>query len=313
MSDSKVPVIISTDPGIDDAVAIAIALFSPKLDVQLIVPEEGNVSIEKTIFNTRRLLTFLNRPVRVVAGSRRPLLHAAQHAGNVHGETGMDGYPFPEPTVAVDSSVTAAQAMHEVVSSSNVPVTLIGIGPLTDLALFIHQYPDDLANVGEVVLMGGALGRGNLGVLTEFNFGTDPEAAKIVIDSGLKLRIAPMEVGREAKLMPETSEQLKEMGKVGDMFYALFSKYRGGSFKTGLHMYDALAMGLILDPDIFTTVDTYLAIETSGTLTAGASLFDLRGYLHQDANVTVATAVDTYKFKQWFVEAIRATTEEEHS
>lgn len=122
-----------------------------------------------------------------------------------------------------------------------------------------------------------------------------------------------MEVGREAKLMPETSEQLKEMGKVGDMFYALFSKYRGGSFKTGLHMYDALAMGLILDPDIFTTVDTYLAIETSGTLTAGASLFDLRGYLHQDANVTVATAVDTYKFKQWFVEAIRATTEEEHS
>lgn len=311
MSQAKVPVIISTDPGIDDAVAIAIALFSPKLDVQLIAPLAGNVDVDKTTYNTRRLLTFLNRPVRVVKGSSRPLLHVAESASNVHGVTGMDGYPFPEPTVPLDTTVTAAQAMHEVVANSAVPVTLIGIGPLTDLALFIHQYPADLANVGEVVLMGGALGRGNLSVLSEFNFGTDPEAAKIVIDSGLKLRIAPMEVGREAKLMPETSEQLRSMGKVGDMFYDLFSKYRGGSFKTGLHMYDALAIGLVLDPAIFTMVETNLAIETSGALTAGASLFDLRGYRHQPANVEVATHVDTEKFKHWFVEAIRTTTEEQ--
>lgn len=312
MSKTKTPLIISTDPGIDDAVAIAIALFSPALEVKLIAPLSGNVSLAKTAFNTQRLLTFLNKPVHVVEGSSKPLLHEPKDAGNVHGETGMDGYPFPTPTVPVDTSVTAAQAMHQVVVESDQPVTIVGIGPLTDIALFIHLYPGDLSHIEKVVLMGGALGRGNLGVLSEFNFGTDPEAAKIVFASGLKIEVAPMEVGREASIMPETSEEIRHMGKVGDMFYALFSKYRGGSFKTGLHMYDALAMALVLQPSMFDLVDTHVEIETQGTLTAGASLFDFRGYLGDlPANVTVGRSVDTAQFKDWFVKAIQATTQEE--
>lgn len=304
---SPEPTIISTDPGIDDAVAIAIALGSPKLDVQLICPIAGNVSVEKTTLNTRRLLTFLNQAPRVVQGSSKPLLRPLKDASGVHGKTGMDGYPFPEPAVAVDTSLPAAVAMHETVMANSRSVTLIGIGPLTDIALFIHQYPDDLKKIKELVLMGGALGRGNLGVLSEFNFGTDPEAAKIVFNSGLPIRVAPMEIGRQAKILPETSEKIKQLGKVGDMFYALFSKYRGGSFKTGLNMYDALAVAMILEPSYFNEVTTHVEIETRGEFTAGASLIDLKGYLGKPDNASVATNVDSEKFESWFVDAIAAT------
>ena len=207
----------------------------------------------------------------------------------------------------VDNSMTASAAMHSVVNDSTQPVTLIGIGPLTDIALFIHEYPDDLANIEEVVLMGGSLGRGNFGVLSEFNFATDPEAAKIVFTSGLKIRVAPMEVGRQAKIMPNISEKIKSLGKVGDMFYKLFSKYRGGSFNKGLNMYDALAVALVLRPDLFEEVETHIEIETTGRYTAGASLIDLKGYLDLPNNATVAVNVDAEGFEKWFVEEIAKT------
>lgn len=304
---TKNPVIISTDPGIDDAVAIAIASSDEALDVKLISPISGNVSLAKTTLNTQKLLTFFHKPIRIVPGSHKPLLRPAKDASGVHGKTGMDGYPFPEITTKVDDSVTAATAMHEIVSTSDQQVTLMGIGPLTDIALFIHQYPDDLANVKEVVLMGGSLGRGNFGVLSEFNFATDPEAAKIVFTSGLTIRVAPMEIGRQAKIMPTTSEKIKTLGRVGDMFYKLFSKYRGGSFKKGLNMYDALAVALVLKPELFEQVKTHVEIETTGRYTAGASLIDLKGYLDMSDNATVAVNVDTDKFEKWFVEEIGKT------
>lgn len=304
---NKKPIIISTDPGIDDAVAIAIALFNQTTNVKLICPISGNVSIDKTVYNTQRLLTFLNKPTQVVRGSCKPLLHEPKDASDIHGETGMDGFEFPDPTIPVITSVTAAQAMHKVVSQSTKKITIIGIGPLTDIALFLHQYPNDINNIEQLIIMGGALGRGNFGVLSEFNFGTDPEAAKLVFSKDLDIHVVPMEIGRQAKIMPETSRKIKTMGKVGNMFYSLFSKYRGGSLNGGLNMYDALAVALMLSPSIFKEVRTHVTIETCGDLTKGASLFDLKGYLNASDNVSVATNVDTKKFEDWFISAIRQT------
>lgn len=304
----KKPIIISTDPGIDDAVALALALFSDELNVQLICPLFGNVGINYTVENTEKLINFFNKEVKIVPGSRQPLVKKIIDASDVHGKTGMEGYEFPIINVTrVDSSVTAIEAMHQVVNANETKTTIVGIGPLTDIALFIHQYPDDLAKVEELVLMGGALGRGNFGVLSEFNFAADPEAAKIVFESGLKIRVAPMEVGRQAKIMPDVSEKIKEFGNVGDMFYQLFSKYRGGSFHSGLNMYDALAIGMILEPSIFEEVYTHVEIETSSVLTAGASLIDLNGYLKMEENAYVAVSVDAKKFENWFVESLRKT------
>lgn len=304
---NKKPVIISTDPGIDDAVALALALFSEQLDVKLICPIFGNVSLKNTKINTEKLLTLYKKETKVVLGSQQPLLRKSINASDVHGKTGMDGYSFPEPTVFTDQSLTAVAAMHEVVSQGEKKTTLIGIGPLTDIALFLHLYPQDLEKIEQIVVMGGSLGRGNYGVLSEFNFAADPEAAKIVFDSGLPIQVAPMEVGRQAKVMPEISEKIKQLGKIGDMFYQLFSKYRGGSFATGLSMYDALAIGLVLNPEMFEIVSTRVEIEITGALTSGASLIDLKGYLHLPANAEVAINVHPKQFEEWFVNSIAKT------
>lgn len=302
----KRPVILSTDPGIDDAVAIALALFSEELEVKLICPIFGNVSLEHTKANTEKLLTLYQKTPRVVLGSSRPLLREAIDASEIHGESGMDGYEFPEATIFADESQTAVEAMHEVVNKAE-KTTLVGIGPLTDIALFIHLYPQDLAKIDRIVVMGGSLGRGNYGVLSEFNFAADPEAAKIVFNSGIPIQVAPLEVGNQAKIMPEITNRLKSMGEIGEMIYQLFSKYRSGSVDAGLNMYDALAIALIVKPEIFEMVSTRVEIETTASLTYGASLIDLNNYLDLAANAEVAVNVEASRFEQWFIDSLAKT------
>lgn len=298
----KRPIILSTDPGIDDAVAVVLALFSEELDVKLICPIFGNVSLANTKANTEKLMTLYKKTPKIVTGSSRPLLREAIDASEIHGESGMDGYDFPEATIFADHSRTAVQAMHEVVSQEE-QTTLVGIGPLTDIALFLHLYPEDLAKIDQIVVMGGSLGRGNYGVLSEFNFAADPEAAKMVFDSGVPIQVAPLEVGDQAKIMPEVTEKLRGFGEIGEMIYQLFTKYRSGSFEAGLNMYDALAIALILKPEMFELVSTRVEIETTAALTYGASLIDLNNYLELPANAEVAINVDAEKFEQWFVES----------
>lgn len=293
----KRPIILSTDPGIDDAVAIALALFSEELDVKLICPIFGNVSLANTKANTEKLLTLYKKTPKIVTGSSRPLLREAIDASEIHGESGMDGYDFPEAIIFADHSRTAVQAMHEVVIQEE-QTTLVGIGPLTDIALFLHLYPEDLAKIDQLVVMGGSLGRGNYGVLSEFNFAADPEAAKMVFDSGVPIQVAPLEVGDQAKIMPEVTEKLRGFGEIGEMIYQLFTKYRSGSFEAGLNMYDALAIALILKPEMFEIISTRVEIETTAALTYGASLIDLNNYLELPANAEVAINVDAEKFEQ---------------
>ncbi|MBO0410510.1 nucleoside hydrolase [Enterococcus hulanensis] len=302
----KRPVILSTDPGIDDAVAIALALFNEELEVKLICPIFGNVSLEHTKANTEKLLTLYQKTPRVVLGSSRPLLREAIDASEIHGESGMDGYEFPEASIFADESQTAVEAMHEVVNEAE-KTTLVGIGPLTDIALFIHLYPQDLAKIDRIVVMGGSLGRGNYGVLSEFNFAADPEAAKIVFNSGIPIQVAPLEVGNQAKIMPEITNRLRSMGEIGEMIYQLFSKYRSGSVDAGLNMYDALAIALIVKPEIFELVSTRVEIETTASLTYGASLIDLNNYLDLPANADVAVNVEASRFEQWFIDSLAKT------
>ena len=311
METHRRPTIISTDPGIDDAVALAIASFSTAIDLKLIATVAGNVSVEKTTLNAQNLVGLFDKKIPIAMGSKKPLLRPIRDASGVHGKTGMDGYDFSSLGTSTLVEKTAVEEMHNVIMNSPEPVTIVGIGPLTDIALLIHLFPEVKENIEELVLMGGALGRGNFGVLSEFNFAIDPEAAKMVFESKLKIRLAPMEVARKVKIMPETSEKIKTFGNIGMMIYKLFSAYRGGSFQTGLNMYDALAIGLILNPNMFTEVETYVDIETSSTLTSGASLIDLKGYLGQENNCFVAVDIDQDEFEKWFVEAISSTQSEE--
>lgn len=300
----KRPIIIDTDPGIDDAVAIAIALFSDELDVKLITTVSGNVSVDKVTKNLLKLLTFWNKRVPVAMGAKNPLLRENEDASGVHGASGMDGFEFGEPDYSLLLKEHAVEAMRNLILGSKEKITIVPIGPLTNIALLFSTYPEVKANIEEIVMMGGTAGRGNYGVLSEFNIGFDPEAAKIVFESGVKLVMAGLDVGWKALVFHEDSLKIKAQNRTGEMIYALFQKYRGGSLKTGLKMYDSCAMAYLLKKEMYETAHTYVAIETKGEYTAGATLVDLKGYLKKEPNATVCLDIDANMFSQWLLSAL---------
>lgn len=300
----KRPILIDTDPGIDDALAIAIALFSEELDVKLLTTVAGNVSLDKVTYNTLRLLKFYGKEVPVAKGADAPLIAPFQDASNVHGVSGMEGFDFEEPDDHLLLKENAVDAMRRVILESPEPVTLVPIAPLTNIALLFKTYPEVKRNIREVVMMGGSAARGNKGVLSEFNVATDPEAAKMVFDSGVPLVMAGLDVGWKALVLPEDSARLPQMGEVGRMAYCLFQKYRGGSMKTGLKMYDSCAIAYLLRPEMYTLVDTYVDVELRGSMTAGCTLVDLKGYLGKPNNAKVCMDIDQELFRAWFMDSL---------
>ncbi|MFU0788656.1 MAG: IU-nuc-hydro domain-containing protein [Virgibacillus proomii] len=302
---NKRPIIIDTDPGIDDAVALAIALYSDYLETKLITTVAGNVSLDKVTNNTLKLVTFFEKEIPVAKGAERPLIKEPIDASNVHGESGMDGYTFPAPNQALLLKEHAVNAMYQTIMESKEPITLVPIGPLTNIALLLRLYPEVNENIAEIVLMGGSTTRGNSGVMAEFNVHADPEAAKIVFHSDIPIVMAGLDVGWKALIYPKDSEKLKEINETGKMIYQLFQKYRGGSMKTGLKMYDSCAIAYLLRPEMFTVKETYVDIELSGTLTAGCTVTDLKGYLNQAPNAKVCVDIDEDQFKQWFLSSLK--------
>lgn len=299
----KEKIIIDTDPGIDDAVALAIALFNESVDVKLITTVAGNVSLEKVTANALRLLTFWGKKIPVAKGAEKPLIEKFIDAAHIHGQSGMDGFDFPEPDMSLLVKEHAVNKMREVIMAEKT-ITLVAIGPLTNVALLFALYPEVKTHISRIVLMGGSLTRGNKGVMAEFNFATDPHAAKMVFDAGVPLVMAGLDVGWQAAILPEDTAKLLTMGKTGQMVHALFKKYRSGTFATGLRMYDACAVAYLLKPEIFKTADVFVDIELSGKLTSGCSVVDLKGYLKQTANATVCTEIDPAAFRTWFIESL---------
>ncbi len=300
----KRPVIIDTDPGIDDALAIAIALYSGELDVRLITTVAGNVSLDNVTKNALKLLHFLEKDVPVARGADKPLIEPLVDASNVHGASGMEGFDFPEPKEELLLKENAVNAMRRVIMESEEPVTLVPIAPMTNIALLLTMYPEVKENIREIVIMGGSAGRGNKGVMSEFNVATDPEAAKIVFQSGLPIVMAGLDVGWNALVYPEDSEKMRTKGKSGEMAYCLFKRYRGGSFHTGLKMYDSCAIAYLLCPELFTVEETYVDVELNGAMTRGCTVVDLKNYLKQPPNAKVCMSIDGEKFRKWFLECI---------
>ncbi|WP_430597868.1 ribonucleoside hydrolase RihC [Enterococcus sp. AZ177] len=297
--------IIDTDPGIDDAVAIAAALFDERLNIKLFTTVAGNVSTDKVTKNLLKLLAFWNKEIPVAIGSDRPLFREAINASDIHGITGMDGYDFPESKYELLTKNHAVIEMHKVLMDSKEKTTIVAIGPLTNIALLLRLYPECVERIEELVIMGGALGRGNAGVLSEFNIAVDPEAAKIVFESNISLTMVGLDVGEKALVLPKEREQMRKMNRTGDMIDHLFRKYRGGSLETGLKMYDGCTIAYLLEPEMFEVKESYVAVETQGTLTAGATLVDLDGYLGKEANCRVCVDVDEEQFRDWFLNAIK--------
>lgn len=301
----KRQIIIDTDPGIDDAIAIALALSSEKLDVRLITTVNGNVGIENVTENALKLLSFLDSDVKVARGASRPLLRNTINAANVHGETGMEGYVFPRANRKKLLKENAVEAMYRTLTDSKDKITLVTIGPLTNIAMLIRSHPEIIPKIEEIVMMGGAFARGNFGVYSEFNIACDPEAAKIVLESKIPIIMCTLDVGLKIPIYKEEIEEIRNMNELGEMFYGLFQRYRSGSFDDGLRMFDSCAVAYLLKPNMFQMKDAYVAVETKGHYTYGATCIDYLGILGESPNVKFTYDIDVEMFKKWFLESIR--------
>ncbi|HCL6626659.1 TPA: ribonucleoside hydrolase RihC [Citrobacter amalonaticus] len=299
----RLPIILDTDPGIDDAAAIAAALFAPQLDLQLMTTVAGNVSVEKTTRNALQLLHFWNADVPLAQGAATPLLRSLRDAAYVHGESGMEGYDFVEHD-RQPLAKPAFIALRDALMSAPKPITLVAIGPLTNIALLLMHYPECTFNIRRLVIMGGSAERGNFTPNAEFNIAVDPEAAARVFRSGIEIVMCGLDVTNQAMLTPDYLAALPALNRTGKMLHALFSHYRSGTMRTGVRMHDLCAIAWLVRPDLFTVKPCFVAVETLGEYTAGTTVVDIEGRMNKPANVQVALDINVSGFQQWVAEVL---------
>lgn len=295
-------VIIDTDPGIDDAAAIAVMLSEPSVDVRLIASVSGNVGIEHTTNNALKLLTFLKNDIPVAKGAAAPLLRDNRFATNAHGQSGMGGFEFPEPKKELLLEENAVLSEYRILKEAGEKVTILTLGPLTNIALLIQTFPEVKEKIEEIIMMGGSTERGNIGIYGEFNVTIDPEAAKIVFRSGIPITMVGLDIGRKARLTAEDLEELEKSGEAGTMISSLFRSYDGGHVEEGVKMYDPSAAMYLMEPELFETKEAFVDVEISSPLTIGATVVDYDGILSETKNAAVCVDVDVECFRRRYVE-----------
>jgi len=270
-------VIIDTDPGVDDALALLLALRSPELKIEAITPVAGNVPLSLTLPNALRMVEIAGRTdIPVAPGAKGPLFRRLVSAAYVHGENGLGGAVFPEPKLKpVD--LPATEMIRQVVRKYPHEVTLITIGPMTNVAAALNADPELASLVKALVMMGGSLSGGNITPAAEFNVYVDPEAARIVFQSGIPITMVGLDVTRKTSLTDEHQRMLQANPDPVSQAAAKIARNaidhtRAQGFTVGPNMHDSLAIAAFLDPSILKWREYYVDVETSGELTAGETL-----------------------------------------
>jgi len=295
------PVVLDCDPGHDDAVAILLAAAAPELDLRAITTVAGNGTLDKVTYNARRVCTLAGiRDVPIAAGADRPLVRELETAAHVHGDSALDGPVLPEPDVPLDPR-PAHQVIADVAAAAGEPVTLIGIGPLTNVATALERHPELAGSLREIVIMGGSTGRGNHRPYAEFNIYVDPEAAERVFASGVPVSLVGLNLTHQALATPDVVDRLlaldTELGRVVAGWMTFFgSTYEDLWGLPGPPVHDACAVALAIAPTMFRCEEAFVAIETEGRWTRGATVVDLHGRLGHAPNASVAMELDAERF-----------------
>src|SRR5262245_42341199 len=314
--------LIDTDPGIDDALALVLALTSTSAEVMAISTVAGNVDVDQATTNALRILAAVDpgsRP-RVARGAEGPLKRALVTAGHIHGDDGLgnldrfvepDGRPrYPRPDHAIEMR-DAADVILEQVDLFREELVVVALGPLTNLALALERGRRVLSRVGRIVVMGGAVAvPGNVTPGAEFNFYVDPEAAAAVFEAGLPIDLVPLDVTKQV-VLPQAAlaRRLAECPSSLGRFVADFSLpgYAVGRGEGGIILHDPRGLGVPLDPSLLGFEDLYVEIECEGRATRGLSLGDRRelpSHRKRRPNCRVATTVDAPRFIQLFLDGL---------
>jgi pyrimidine-specific ribonucleoside hydrolase len=304
------PIVIDTDPGLDDAMALLLALRSPELDVRALTIVHGNASVEQCAHNARRVLHVAGRcDVPVVAGATAPLLRERLAGWVGHGPDGLGDIAGPA-CAAVGPTTSAVRFLVETLAAAAEPVTLVPIGPLTNVALLLAAAPELKPRIREIVAMGGAVFcAGNRTAAAEFNVLADPEAARIVFHAGVRVLLVGLDVTGHAKLREEHVRRLESAGNPAASFAARAARYliphseaRYG--EPAVHLHDPLAIGALLDRSLVRTRRLYVDVETASGIALGKTLPDPLGVTGRPPNVEVCVELDAERFVALFLDRL---------
>ena len=296
---ARTRVLIDTDPGVDDAVALLLALASPELEVVGVVAVNGNVPLAKTTLNARRIVSLARRnDVPVAAGCATPLSEARDEDSVVHGRDGLGDLEWDEPTVALDPRDGVAMTAGLIWQG---PLTIVAIGPLTNLAVLLQRYPGIHAKVERVVVMGGASFHGNVTPAAEFNIWADPVAARMVFEANWPITLMPLDLTHQAFLNDDDLAYLDALGThVGRRTAAMLEPYAEFHDKwyanRNVIMHDAMAVYELIDPTAIEKQGVRVAVAVDGTHSRGATFIDRRRQ-HADSRVRVGVRVDNERFR----------------
>jgi len=302
------PVLIDCDPGVDDAIALLLALASPELHVLGITTVAGNVPMEHIQRNARQICELAGRPdIQVFAGCPRPLVRTLATAEDVHGVGGLAGVTLPDPLMPLQSQ-HGVDFLIETLLNASEPITLATLGPLTNVAIALVKAPQIKAQIKEIVLMGGSLTFGNITPSAEFNIYVDPHAAHVVFTSGLPLTMIGLHVTHTVLSTPARRERLQANGNRPSQVAAEMLGFYGADEvqKLGIEggpLHDPCVIAYLINPDLFEGQPAFVAIELGSPLTLGRTVIDL--YESQPSNAQVIMHANADGFYELLTERLR--------
>ena len=300
-------IIIDCDPGHDDAIAILVATQATKvLDVLAIGTVGGNHYLDKITKNAQLILQTINSTIPLYSGCEKPLIQALPVQPGAHGDSGMDGLSiYPEIKYPVESE-HAVEAYKEILLREN-DVTIIGLGPLTNIATLFNMYPEVTSSIREISIMGGGIERGNITPYAEFNIYADPEAARIVFESGIPIIMSGLDVTEKAFVTYDDIISLKDKGNTCHFAYELLEFYYNSGKQFGFQnaaMHDATAVAILTIPEIFKIESYPIEISCEG-ITRGMTCADRRLIKSKSSNVRVVMDVNQKDFSKYILESIK--------
>jgi purine nucleosidase len=292
-------IIIDTDPGQDDALAILLALGSPELEVLGITAVAGNVPLALTEKNARKICELAGRSdIKVFAGAIRPLVRQLVTAEEVHGKTGLDGPDLPEPKMPLQSQYAVDFIVETLMSEPAGTVTLCPLGPLTNIALALIREPKIAPRIKQVVLMGGGFFEGgNITPAAEFNIYVDPHAADVVLGAGIPVVMMPLDVTHKALTSAQRIEAIGALGtpvgKAAAQLLEYFERFDEQKYGTdGGPLHDPCVIAYLLKPELFKGRQCNVSVETGSELTMGMTVVDWWGVTRRPKNATVMRDID---------------------
>jgi len=305
----KIPVIMDVDTGIDDAVALILAMSSPQIDLKGVTVVAGNQILDKTIYNTLSVVNYFgNGDIPVAKGAAKPLVKELYYDAETHGESGLGTARLPKPAI-VPNKLDAVDFIKETLENSEEKITLVPVGPLTNIALLLMCYPHVKEKIDKIVMMGGGAFEGNMNAVCEFNMFVDPEAAQVVFDSGVDIVMCGLDITMKSYTTMEDILRIKATGsKAGEFcaeaFGVYYDRYVNNSRLPGCAVHDAVAITYLLHPEWIQTKRANVKMDIDGRETYGQTVCDMRPNRNKHLdNATVCLDIDREKFIDLLVSA----------